>query len=401
MEAKSEKIENEADVGQKDKLKLDLEEVQESVERQGELSALGRIHKIKSRYAMEAETRCLKEGIHAEDLKELPKDLLERMNAEIAAVEEEFTTDGVCFAYCQFGEIVKDYQAGRRVEIEGFGPYLRYYFSQLFVKEYAKVELTEEDEVGIQMMLAFLELMPDAKVVSLFDEYNFGTTANVVGGGTPADISEHLTEGPGYERGRLINESQILRDEFRKWVEGVLRAKGAIKKGAIEGPEADYVLVSETDKISDAKRLVNKLSDQGMIEGDVDSDTGEIWYQGNIRTCEDPRYLRIKLRDAEGHWECAALDASGYVDNPEEKREDKNRNANITSLVILPDDARPGKTDFKVQRAQVWELLHALKDENDQPVFNSTRVHDVFVRKGTKANVAVNVMATSLEAVGA
>jgi len=100
---------------------------------------------------------------------------------------------------------------------------------------------------------------------------------------------------------------------------------------------------------------------QGRIAYGVDE---EIWFQNTVAQCDDPRYLRILLRDKNGNWQCAALDASGFL-NP--------RNREIVHLVILP------KENFEAQQDQVWEILHAFgfQPQDYHNVFFEVKNNDV------------------------
>jgi hypothetical protein len=151
-------------------------------------------------------------------------------------------------------------------------------------------------------------------------------------------------EMDSYKTGRLENESQALKDKFKEFVRESFIKSEIIKPDAVEGAEADYVLLSESEKIKDAEELVEFLKNingKNLIEYGKGE---EIFFQQKIGDCDDPRYLRINLRNKQGTWQCAALDASGFLNA---------RNREIMHLVILP------KENFEDQQNQVWEILHA------------------------------------------
>lgn len=324
--------------------------------------------------------------------REMPEKMKAEMEEKFREIDDKYTINGVHFLKCQFSEIVKSLINKRRVEYEAFGPYLKDYFDYMFKESVENIEFTKQDEIGLEIMKLFKnELIPEAHVVSLYDEYNLGVTAALPSGMpfdrdyNPNKYEIHFTHNnladsgqlsdrlPGkkskgdkknppvsltyIDRGRLNNESEILKNEFRKFVENVLRSKGITKDGEKEGRDQDYTLISESQKVEDAKKLVKVLEEKGLIEGDITSEIGEIWFQNKIEECDDPRYLRIKLRDEEGHWECAALDASGFLDKS---------NRNITHLVILP------KENFEEQQDQVWEILHSIG-------FEPENYHNIFI----------------------
>lgn len=307
-----------------------------SAESGRELNGLSKTRALKDQY----KARLIKtEGereVHSDALKEMPLDLRKEMEALLREVDAAYTTAGVHFLKCQFFRIIQALREGKRLEFEGFGPYLRDYIFKDMESETVKLE--KADEIGLAVM-AFLkrEVIPEAHAVSLYDTLNLGTTANDLTGMPQKDV-----DNPNYTRGKLVLASENIEQMFRNFVERQLRGQGIINAEEQEGPDRDYVLISEKDKIDDAKKLVSAMDKKGLIEYGAGE---EIWFQNKLAQCDDPRYLRILLRDKNGNWQCAALDASGFL-NP--------RNREIVHLVILP------KENFEVQQDQVWELLHAL-----------------------------------------
>jgi|GEM_PF-2672591 len=300
---------------------------------------------------------------------EMPQFLKKELDEKMEIIDQKYTINGVHFLKCHFSKIIDDLRSGRRVEFEAFGPYLKDYLAEGLDVDNTKY--ISADETGLAIMKFLRQIMPEAHPVSLYDEYNLGAAANEIGTGLPTDLSK---QQKGSERGQR-EVADTFKDRFKKFVENSMRKQEIIKIGEIEGPDKDYVLISETDKIKDAEKLVATLkaleSEKGrkIIESGVDQ---EIWFQNNIADCEDPRYLRIKLRDREGKWQCPALDASGFL-NP--------INRDITHLVILSKPSKINKenvrdeqekvNDFEIQQDQVWEILRFLG-------FQPEHYHNIF-----------------------
>lgn len=323
-------------------------------ERSRELAGLAKWKSIKDRYKAELIEKSLEEG----EIKEIPPDIKAKIDEEYRNIDEEYTINGIHFLKCQFSEIIEALRKKRRVEYEAFGPYLRDYFKYMFLESVDNIELEKQDEIGLAIMEFFKEeLMPEAHPVSLYDEYNLGIAAALPTGKPVSRDHSSPTSGSYLDRGRLANESEILKKEFRRFVASVLKSRGIIEGSEEEGRGKDYTLLSESQKVADAKRLAELLNEKGLIEGDITLESGEIWFQNKVENCDDPRYLRIKLRDKEGHWECAALDASGFLDES---------NREITHLVILP------KEKFEEQQDQVWEILKSIG-------FQPENYHNIFV----------------------
>jgi hypothetical protein len=274
-----------------------------------------------------------------------------------------------------------------------------------------KSMLSEQNKKELALLKALKnELMPEGHAVSLSDEYNGGIAAALPDGrpfnrdDNPKGHEIHYVHDsnindPGYlnsgvceesekekkeekdkgkgkekskkaknskdqavdliylDRGRLNIESKLVSKGFRDLVDNILRAYDIVKDGEEEGRNKDYTLLLESEKVEEAKKLVEVLDEKGLIEGDITSETGEIWFQNTIKNCDDPRYLRIKLRSEDGHWECAALDASGFLDKS---------NLENTHLLILP------KERFEEQQDKVWEILKSIN-------FQPEHYHNIFI----------------------
>lgn len=337
---------------------------------------LNTLRKEESRHEVEGRTRAnkvrdeykaklLKRQLESkEQFKEMPDDLKEELDQELKTIDNEYTTEaGVHFLKCQFSKIIDALREGKRVEFEAFGPYLRDYIASGFDTEQTSYAVA--DKIGLAVM-KFLreEVMPEAHPVSLYDEYNMGSSGSEHATGLPVDLSKRTHDREVGQR----EVADMFKDKFKEFVETLMRQNGIIKEGETEGPESDYVLLSETDKTKDAPKLVKALEAKGLIEH---GEGQEIWFQNTLMQCEDPRYLRINLRDKNGKWQCAALDSSGFL-NP--------RNQEITHLLILPKPSKKNLekgdraeklADFEEQQDQVWEILHALG-------FQPNNYHNIF-----------------------
>lgn len=291
--------------------------------------------------------------------KEIPDDLRHEMSESLQIIDAKYAVNGVHFLKSQFSKIVDALRQGRRVEFEGFGPYLRDYIFQGI--DSGEITFTKTDQIGLAIMEFLRAVLPEAHPVSLYDEYNMWmTAADPFGRPMNRDNEKELFEA-GATRGRIESVADGIKKQFRDFVERVMRSRGIIKDLEKEGADADFVLLSESEKIRDAEELVKLLDEKGLIERGRGS---EIWFQTTVVRCDDPRYMRIRLRDDEGHWECAALDSSGFL-NP--------RNREIVHLVILP------KENFEEQQDQVWEILHAIgfRPENYHNIFFETENSEV------------------------
>lgn len=324
--------------------------------------------KLRDEYKTKLVQWAIAEGKNLNEL-EMPGFLKAELDKKMEIVDEKYTVNGVHFLKCHFSKIIDDLRSGRRVEFEAFGPYLKDYLGEGFdVKD---VKYMSADETGLAIMKFLRQIMPEAHPVSLYDEYNLGTAANESGTGLSTDPSK---QKKGSERGQR-EAADIFKDRFKKFVEESMRAQEIIGVGETEGPDKDFVLISETEKIKDAEELVKILKALELEKGRKIIASGvdqEIWFQNNIDDCEDPRHLRIQLRDREGKWQCAALDASGFL-NP--------INRDITHLVILSKPSEKNKenakdeqdkvNNFEIQQDQVWEILRLLG-------FQPEHYHNIF-----------------------
>lgn len=368
-----------------------------------ELVEYSRSHEIKDKYKAKYRQYLLEQGINVEKGTELPPEMRECLDLEISTLEAEYSREGICFLYCQFHKIIEGLKRGEVAEVEAFGPYLRDYLDYVFEKDTMGVKFTKADEIGLAILKFLLtEVIPEAHLVSLYDEYNLWTTAsNVLG--KPLDRSEFKSKEDkdmqgqkvefDYERGRLENESETLKKAFRDFIERVLKQRGLIKEGEVDGPENDYSLLSESSKVEDAIKLAKMLKAQGNLEGEIDDEKSELFFVISVDNCEDPRYMKFRLRDGEGHWECAALDASGYIADSNGQRVEKFRNENINHLICLD------KNIFLEQQNQVWEIIHSLKKDG-KALFSGLKVHNIFFDSNNPDVTPESVIATFREYLG-
>lgn len=325
------------------------DEVKASEEKR-EIESISRRMKIFSRYKQ----MLFSDPDHPRE--ELTEEEKRQLTQELEELDTEYTENGMHFGKCQFYKIIDALRLGRKVEIEGFGPYLRDYLETGLTDEQTK--LTTDDEKGIAAMEILFEYFPEAHAASLADAYN--TWKFNYETGTPRELL-------GYEDNKdkiHTDVSESYKKRFKLWVERVLRSRGIIRPDEKEDYDNGFVINEESELVEGAKKLTSHLVDKGFIEGNTDSDTGEIWFIQTATQSEDPRYTRIKLRDANGHWECAALDASQFM-HP--------RNLDITHVIILP------RSNFEQQQDQVWEIVRKINPDADREGFRGENIHNIFI----------------------
>lgn len=288
--------------------------------------------------------------------------LKQKLNEEIQYASQEAIREGVDFSMCQMDEVMSDYNSGKKVEFESFSPYLQDY--NMTTGEIWGDNLTATDEAGIEIAKTLSRLLPKARLISLYDEYNtdISTAQDAYGG-----ASEYQRD----EMGRIIKDdkgnplkapqmelSDDVKKRFKQDVERVLREKGVLSDDDKEGEK--YLFISESEKIIDAEELVKQLEDNGNIKRNGQ----EIIFINH--DAENPSHQEITLRTSNGRWLCEALDASSYI---------KPENLEITHLVILP-------REFKEQQDKVWEILRVLG-------IDSTHYHNIFFdNKGNPQKIA-------------
>ena len=299
------------------------------------------------------------------------KDVISKMNEEIQQVEKESIRNGVDFSRCQINDLLEAYHRGDKVEVESFSPYATDY--NLATGEIGRDKLIPEDQTGLAIAGMLRQEFPNARLISLYDEYNTGMpdTENISNNVAPINIDEKHTnkkptpkskwmlKGAPYkekidpETGEKIKAKQIVlpkevQTKFKEEVKSVLMENGAIKEGDKENK--NFLLVSESSKQVDAEQLVEILHQKGLLK---QGEGGSLYFSNP--DAENPEFREIELRTDHGHWMCEALDASTYL---------KPENQEIAHLVILPDH-------FKKQQDKVWEILRVLgiQPENYHNIF--------------------------------
>jgi len=262
---------------------------------------------------------------------------------EIAKLEALNTINGVNFSRCQIAEIVKARDAGEKIEFESISQYLSDH--NTVTGELLKNNLRNDEKIGIAIAKKLRTILPAARIISLYDEYNsdMPDSENAYGAPTMDESDSPAAD----DLIRPIEFSDSAKKNFRKGIESLYREEKIISDTDVEG--INYLFVSESEKIKDAEILVGKLKAQGYIK----ETGGEIIFFNP--DAENPDYKEITLRKANGHWLCAALDASTYL---------KTENRSIMHLVVLPDT-------FKEQQDKVWEILRVLD-------IHPTNYHNIF-----------------------
>jgi hypothetical protein len=162
----------------------------------------------------------------------------------------------------------------------------------------------------------FRRLLPDARLVSLYDDYN--------------------TSMAGQESMDQAEFSAAARQNFKNSLIELFKTTDVVAQQAVEGE--DFLLIQESAQEADAKVLVAKLEARGLIE----RSGSEIYFVND--TAENPLYHRICLRTRKGRWLCVTLDTSTYL---------KKENLDITHIVVLPEY-------MKTQQDKAWEILRVL-----------------------------------------
>lgn len=220
------------------------------------------------------------------------------------------------FSKSQMDKIIASLDNGQPVEYESFSPYLR---DNDMTNASLKDELTAEDQTGMEVLKLLNRELPEAKSVSLYDEYNL-----------PDDRTESFSAN---EKDSFL---QSIKDRLDK-----------------EGAEINE-FISESSKQETAQQLTDRLQQQGLIK----EKKGALYFNdGQSHGGQNDEHF-FPLKTQGGRWTCEALDASSFLDE---------KNQKITHLVILPKS-------FQLQQDRVWNILHALgiKPENYHNIFFDT-----------------------------
>ena len=254
-----------------------------------------------------------------------------------SSMEVEAARGGVDFSKCQIDRVIKAYEKDpRKFEFESVSPYLADYDGRTG-EMWGYDKMVSHDKIGIAIARMLRQEFQGARMVSLYDEYNsdMPNTANPTGSPVAG--------------GKQLEYSAEARAKFRQSIEERLREQHVIREDDQEG--ADYLFVSESEKINDAVELVRQLEGKGFIRyierqsEDQEIKDPEIRFFDPRKAERDSEYEGITLRTKNGRWLCEALDTSSFL-RPE--------NREITHLVILPNQ-------FKTQQDKVWEILRTLE----------------------------------------
>jgi hypothetical protein len=239
--------------------------------------------------------------------------------SEVAASEHPAIYKGVNFSRIQIADVIRQRDLGAPIEFETLGPYLADYMKSGGVM--ALANLTPEDAIGLKLSKTFRMLFPDARLVSLYDEYNYATLRSL------SDLAR--------------DESQqvftpLEKSTFKQSLIKLFKDCGAISEDAVGGQE--FLMIAESSKAKDAETLVGRLDALGCIR----QDENKIVFVNE--EAENPLYRKIPLRTAGGRWLCEALDAATYL---------KTENSEIVHIVVLPDY-------MKMQQDKAWEIMRVL-----------------------------------------
>lgn len=237
-------------------------------------------------------------------------------------VERKLIKNGVDFSKCQLNRYIDSYfKIGERTEFESFSPYLFDY--NTLTGEVWEDKLMNEDQVGVEIAGFLKDRFPKARMISLYDEYNSNLSSVSDFWGSP-------------QEGSQLDFPEAAKTNFRKNIEDLLRKRGVIKDDSRE--TEDYLFVSESEKVKDAEKLVERLEKAGFIKRNGEEIN---FFNPNA---ENPAFIKIQLRTENGRWSCPALDGSSYI---------KPENLNINHLVIL-------EKHFEDQQDKAWELLKCI-----------------------------------------
>lgn len=275
--------------------------------------------------------------------KRLSKTEARLLLGQLATVEEQHIKDGVNFSRIQIGEVLADARGGRLVEFETLGPYLASYAQH--GGRMARDNLIPEDAIGLALAVAFHKILPQARLVSLCDEYN-----GVIWSNTAA-----------HDDTTLQAFDPAVKKVFIESLVRLFKEAGAIDDDAAEG--RDYFLIPESSKVKNAPQLVANLEAKGCIQRNAQ----EIIFVN--KAAENPLHHRFHLRTKHGRWLCEALDASAFL-HP--------ANRDLTHIVVLPDY-------MKIQQDKVWEILRVLGIE-------PSRYHNIFYDKTRPAGNIVTTI---------
>ncbi|MFA6098979.1 MAG: hypothetical protein WCV50_05565 [Patescibacteria group bacterium] len=233
---------------------------------------------------------------------------------------KEAAQSSMDFSKIQIDEILKAHNTGQPIEFESFSPYIADH--DLAHGDIRSGGLTNEEQIGLQISKTLREQLPEARMVSLYDEYN----TNVPDSADPS--------GRPMSDGKQVGLPDDVKNNFKQGIIRVLRENNLSRD--------DDLLISESSKIKAAHTLEQRLREHGLVfERD-----GAVYFRNP--NPENPAYAEVLLRSKNGRWMCEALDASTYLDP---------KNLDITHIVALSNH-------FKPQQDKVWEILRSLGIQN-------------------------------------
>lgn len=285
------------------------------------------------------------------------------MNFDIPPEQDLENIEGLDFSKAQLDDYVRAYQEGRSVEFESFSPYIADY--NLATGEIDQDNLTNTDQIGLAVARMLREKFANARMISLYDEYNTDMPDSSDVRGLP---HREMTD----DGGRVVDEKSApqieldpaTKERFVASIKDTLEANGVIDSTQDREGE-NYLLVSESEKISDAEELIARL--EAANPDSIQRNGEEIIFINP--DAENQEYAEITLRNKSGRWMCEALDASSYV---------KTENLEISHLVVLPKS-------FKAQQDKVWEVLRSLGIE-------PTNYHNIFFDEDADPEQVVRVI---------
>ncbi len=252
----------------------------------------------------------------------------EEIARQIQASAASEVVDGVDFSRLTLETLLECRRWGGKIDFETLGPYLANYRTSH--GDMTPDNLIPEDAIGLELAATFRRLFPYDRLVSLYDEYN---------GSEPGGTLTSTSAGAPF--------TDAAKRNFRNSLLELFRSNGAIPPDAKEG--RDFLLIAESQKVTDAEKLVEALETKGLIQRN-----GQEVMFVNI-DAENPLHMQIRLRTKNGRWLCEALDAATFL---------KPENPAITHIVVLPEYMRD-------QQDRVWEILRVLKIEPE-------RYHNIF-----------------------
>ena len=193
----------------------------------------------------------------------------------------EITRGSMDFSKAQLDQFASAYRAGTKVEFESFSPYVADH--DLAHGDIQTGGLTNEERIGLEIAKVLRELLPEARMISLYDEYNTNMPDAELANGRPIE-------------GKQISLPEDVRENFKTTIQKLLGEEGIARE--------DDLLISESSKAEAASELTEKLRDKGLV---TERD-GALYFQNP--NPENPDYAEVLLRNKSGRWMCEALDAS-------------------------------------------------------------------------------------------